>query len=515
MKKIFVPLFILVVGFTACKKTTFTEINTDPVSIGPDKIDPNFLLTRTILEYAGSNDQGAEVRQTEIFGAGSFIQHFSSVIPDVWGDKYLRTPDGWGSFYDHIYTNGIKFSVDLNQLTQGKPEYSNLHQISRIMKALIFQKLTDAYGDIPYSQAGLGYYQQIFAPVYDRQKDIYADLMKEVSEATDSLSEDGDKPTGDLIYGGSDDQIAEWKKFGSTLLLRMAMRLTKVNPTTAQEYVQKLSGKLFESNDDNALIKHSGDGGSITQNRISEAIASTLNNRQYTFYAKAFIDTLKNNDDPRLDILAQVDNDSAGQNGLPSGFDQTSTISGITQAPGFLGGLQYYSQPTTTLLGDVDPAAIDYSKPTFVLTYAESELLQADAAVRWGIGDAETHYHNGVVAAMTGLSAYGTGVSSTAAEAWYHDHGYVAANGLDQINTQFWLATILNEYEAWSNWRRTGFPVLTPTNYHGNITGGTIPRRMAYPQSEALGNSANYQAAVQASLPEGDLLTSRIWWDVK
>jgi hypothetical protein len=158
---------------------------------------------------------------------------------------------------------------------------------------------------------------------------------------------------------------------------------------------------------------------------------------------------------------------------------------------------------------------VDYSAPSFILTYAESELLLADAAARWGIGDAATHYENGVLAAITELSAYGTAsaISDADAQAYYDSNPYDPANGLEMINTQFWAATFFNEYEAWSNWRRTGFPVLTPVNYHGNVTQGTIPRRLAYPLSERQSNTANYNAAVTASLPNGDNLTSRIWWD--
>src|ERR1700727_1954611 len=98
--------------------------------------------------------------------------------------------------------------------------------MARIMKALIFERLTDLYGDVPYSQAGLGYYSRIYTPVYDKQQDIYTDLLKEVSQATDSLSINGDRPTGDVFFSAdSSQQIPKWKKFGYTLQLRMAMRL--------------------------------------------------------------------------------------------------------------------------------------------------------------------------------------------------------------------------------------------------------------------------------------------------
>jgi len=181
----------------------------------------------------------------------------------------------------------------------------------------------------------------------------------------------------------------------------------------------------------------------------------------------------------------------------------------VTQTPDYPSalGMQGYSRFNDNILS--------YTAPNLVLTYAESEFLLADAAKRWGIGgSAEDHYKNGVIAAITQLSVYGDAstISDGDAESYYNDHPYDDAIGLSQINTQFWLATVMNEYEAWSNWRRTGYPALTPTKYPGNVTGGTIPRRLAYPPSEKVTNQANYNDAV-SRLQGGDLLTSRMWWD--
>jgi len=83
---------------------------------------------------------------------------------------------------------------------------------------------------------------------------------------------------------------------------------------------------------------------------------------------------------------------------------------------------------------------------------------------------------------------------------------------LQMINTQYWVATIFNDYETFANWRRSGFPVLTPVNYPGNVTGGTIPRRLIYPQSEASTNGINYTDAI-GRISGGDKMTSRVWWD--
>jgi hypothetical protein len=186
-----------------------------------------------------------------------------------------------------------------------------------------------------------------------------------------------------------------------------------------------------------------------------------------------------------------------------------------------LPGQAIYSDPSFTgftAYSSPSPALIKRNGPTFVLTYAESELLLADAAQRFSIaGSAATHYHDGVKAAITYLSQYDVAatVSDAAAEAYLTTNPYVAANGLSMINTQYWVltSTMLDFYESWSNWRRTGFPALTPVSYPGNNAGGTIPRRFPYPiVIEAGTNTANYNAAHNA-VQGGDVLTSRVWWD--
>jgi len=508
----------LLVTFASCKKDLL-KTNTDPNSVSVDQFDPNNILTATQLYYTGSTDNAIEVEETEIQGAGCFIQHWASTSGYFFGDKYLFSPGGWGSFFDHAYAYGVKYAVDLYTTTTGKPQYANLHQIARIMKALVFERITDVYGDVPYFDAGQAYHNSIYFPKYDKQKDIYTDLLKEVEQATDSLDENGDKPVGDMFYSQSADQIAEWKKFGNSLLLRMAMRLTKVDPATAQAYVNKVQGLTMSSNDDNAIVP-AGTNDPLTINRIYRGIGEDGGIQLSGQISKTFIDFLQSNDDPRLPVLSYVyppdfspgDDPSGGssdpgdQVGLPNGYDAGNTSHGIISYPGYLGNTNLYSRPS--------PIIFNATAPTLILTYAESELLLADAAKRWGIGDPAEHYNNGVLAAITELSAYGDAgaISDDDAQAYLDAHPYDDSKGLEMINTQFWAATFFNEYEAWSNYRRTGYPALVPVTYPGSQSPGAIPRRMEYSTVDKQVNAANYNAAV-AGLSGGDKITSRMWWD--
>jgi hypothetical protein len=500
---------ILILALVACKKDLL-KTNTDPNSVSVDVFNPNNLLTTTQLYYTGSPDNGIEVEETEIQGAGCFIQHWASTSGYFFGDKYLLSLGGWGSYFDHAYSYQVKNAVDLYHITSGKAEYKNLHQISRLMKALVFERLTDIYGDIPYSEAGEAYFSKVYFPKYDKQQDIYADLLKEVEQATDSLDVNGDHPTGDLFYSDADDQIEKWQRFGHTLLLRMAMRLTKVDPATAQSYVRKLQGLTMASNDDNAIVQHGAD--QLTINKAYRGIAGDGDIRLSGQFSKAFIDSMKNNNDPRLPRISFVPKTGStkitDQYGLPNGYDAGNTIHGVKNSPGWRGNLNLYSRPSDIIF--------NATAPTFILTYAESELLLADAAKRWGIGNAATHYRNGTLAAIAQMSSYGeaASVDEEAANAYYAAHPYNDARGLVMINTQFWLSTFFNDFEAWSNYRRTGLPALVPSDYPSSQSKGAIPRRMGYSTTEKQINTANYNAAV-AALPGGDKLTSRMWWDAQ
>ena len=121
-----------------------------------------------------------------------------------------------------------------------------------------------------------------------------------------------------------------------------------------------------------------------------------------------------------------------------------------------------------------------------------------------------------MIAAITQLGVYGSAgaISESAASAYYAAHPYSDADGLEMINTQFWAATFFDEFEAWSNYRRTGFPVLSPVTYPGSQSPGAIPRRMEYSTVDKQVNTANYNTAV-AGLNGGDKITSRMWWDVQ
>ena len=220
------------------------------------------------------------------------------------------------------------------------------------------------------------------------------------------------------------------------------------------------------------------------------------------------MDFLKGGNDPRLPILAQRRSDGSTAfddlKGFPNGLDGNMLLDLTGEE-----NTNAYAEPNRNIITGVDA-------PMFFQTYAEVAFMLAEAAHRWGLagGNAETHYNNGVRAAMKYLEMYGpaAAIDDSAIDTYLADNPFDRNNAIEQIATQYWAATFLNEYETFANWRRVGYPMLVPTNYPGNVTNGTIPRRLTYPTSEASSNTENYNAAVAAQGP--DELTTRVWWDV-
>jgi hypothetical protein len=392
--------------------------------------------------------------------------------------------------------------------------------------------LTDYYGNIPYTEALKGISDQIYTPAYDQQQAIYNDLLKELEEATAALTplvstnrNDQAFAAADLFYEGD---IAKWKKFGYSLMLRLAMRISNVDLAKANEFVAKaVAGGVFESNDDNAWVGMAiGPSEWTNQNGISRAFA-TGDGGQPTTLSARLIDELKgplagdvSDDDPRLQIFSRGingNNDPLIQRGLPNGLDQgmVNDMEGVPDNPG-VNVSQTFSQMNLELLDDDDPYLL--------MHYAESQFLLAEAAVR-GIGnvnaaDAETYYENGVRAAMqmytpfdqidNTLEVDDSDVDDYLAARPFKTGG-TEAEKLEQIGTQMWLSKFLSWWEAWADWRRTQYPVLVPVNYPGNVTGGQIPRKLRIPNQEIAVNTENYEAG--ATLP--DEPTTKVWWDVK
>ncbi|MCY3595088.1 MAG: SusD/RagB family nutrient-binding outer membrane lipoprotein [Rhodothermaceae bacterium] len=482
----------------------FEEMNVNPTQAS--QIDPNFKLTNIQLRISGER---YENWRTNLIYSSVMIQHFAT-LPGYWaGDKYGYIASYSAAMWDRYYPNIAKNIEDLLLQTAEDPEMANMHHITQIVRVIMYHRLTDLYGDIPYSEAGKGFIEGVTQPKYDAQSTIYPDMLAKLEAAAAGLS--AGSPSfggGDLLYQGD---VEKWKRLANSLMLRLGMRLVKVDAGAAQSWVQKaIAGGTMESNDDIAYVPHNDPSG--WRNGNGSVFLADRSPRISEFFANWMVE----HNDPRLYVYGQTPVAGSDPIGMPNGriAGGSDADHGIENHSSWVScdsgaepcGMDVYLVPNDVIKGQDDPM--------FFMTYAEVELLKAEAALRgWHSGDAATHYANGVRAAMEYLAMYGAAaaISSDDIDAYLAANPYDAANGMEMINTQLWAAVLLNEYEAFANWRRTGYPELTPVNYPGNVTGGTIPRRLRYRENEAVANPQNYSAAVSAQGP--DELTTRVWWD--
>ncbi|MBV8252931.1 MAG: SusD/RagB family nutrient-binding outer membrane lipoprotein [Chitinophaga sp.] len=506
-----------VIGMSACTKN-FEKVNTDPTSA--PHVTPNILLTKGLLFVSGGE---YEAWRANLIYCSMMIQHFSSLSLTYVGDKYLYNDDYSGAAFNSFYPNATKILSNIITNTDNDPTNANVNAMARIARVIVLQRLTDLYGDVPFSEADKGYTNQNFYPVYDHQDAIYAGLAAELAKAASMLDETKANPgSADISgYGGSPTQ---WRKLAYSLMLRVGMRLSKKSdPTQAKAIVQQaIAGGVFTDPTDIFYIKHAeGD----YDNPNSHVIGTYNNSRQQTGkdnlsikYSKFFITMLQTKNDPRLQIISELpkpDSTPGGsdvpalQKGLPNGYDNTSDpVYGIASVGD--PDLAHYSQPKQYL-------ALANS-PNIFMTYSEVQLMLAEAAARgWTSGSPTTFFIAGVKAGIwqytlySSTIVYNDAVATTYATAQSAALGGGLAAQLQAINEQYYITTLLNEYESYANWRRTGYPVLTPTNYKNNETNGQIPRRLRYPRGEYNSNGAHVNAANGVQGP--DLFTTPMWWD--
>lgn len=505
-------LLLVISAFGSCTKD-FQKINVDPNS--PAQVPLDYILGQTQLQIGGSaGDPGYATWRANLIYALPAVQQFSSLSTFYAGDKYIYQADLSEAYFNTMYPTSIKNLVNLIEMAKVDPNDINTLSIARILKALQMSIITDLYGDVPYSEAGLGYLKLNYTPKYDDQQSIYMDMLKELDEAGKAFNPTAHIPaTADFVYGGD---LTKWTKFANSLMLRLAMRMQKVDPTSAQAWAKKaLDGGVMTNNSETFSIKYNNDGGTATINsnsfNLGPAEKPTRNEvfKGSIQWSKTLIDLMKSRNDPRISTISTLKNGDvapADQRGLPNGLD-ASTLEALTGES----GSDAYSRPNAILYNERDPYIL--------LPYAEVEFMKAEAIERgWYTGDAASEYKTGQAAAITQLAVnVGAPVIPDADIASYQAMSPYPTGGtfeqkFAQIENEMFIltASTLNGFEGWANWRRTGLPVLKPTNYPGNATGGTIMRRLRYPGGEA-GVNPNYKTA--SDKMGGDLFTSRVWWD--
>jgi hypothetical protein len=501
--------------FSAGCDQDFVEVNTNPYAVSA--VDPALLFAGAQRTHLGT--WAAE---------HTIVQHF--VCPYNTGanlgfnfneDIDLICNPKW----DQSYPGPVRNMVQAMDLLGEDTERINLLSMIRIWKAQVFMGLVDEYGDVPYFNAGKAVNSGVFYPAYDDDELIYDDLYKEITGALATLDPAADYVPEDLFYGNNSAspsgnpaaQVEQWKKLGYSLLLRLGMRYSKVDPGKAESIVSEaFAGGVMTSNADNAYVKY--DDGAV------HAENNGLRNFSYFNYAaEPFVNQLKSTNDPRGKfILANFedpgsvvtdtdpDTDLANQFGVPVGVTSIELADPAGPYRGSRGTGLNYSQMNIW-------AVASPSAPDFWVTYAQTSLLLAEAAVRdWVDGDPQTYYENAIRADMEVYALYPQTTPITDGEIT----AYLAAPGvaynetdaLELINTQYWVVNLRNGTEAFANFKRSGYPDLSPNLFNNKLNGG-FARRMSFPDREASANAESYAGGVAAI--GGDNLLSRVFWDVQ
>lgn len=434
----------------SCSKERLNEANENPNA--PRSVVPAVILpsVETSLAYVVGGDLS---RFTTLL-----VQHsvgFSRQAQAYY--SYVLTSSDFDTYWGNTYTSIMGNNKDLLDRSDagGFNVYSG---ISRMIMAYTLQLLVDNWGSVPYTQALQG--NDNTQPAYDDAEALYATIEQLVDKGIEQLSDPdpGALTPGsdDIIYGGDTEK---WIKFGHAIKARLFIHQSKGNPAMAARALAE-ANMSFEDNSDNAVFMFGS--------------AETAANPIYQFNQQRgdidygsgpFIDFLTNLNDPRLMVYTTPDYSDINQAGIGDRY-------------GSIG------------------AGVE------LITYEEMQFVKGEAILRSdnsasAIATAQAAYQEGIRASMTKL-----GIAQSEIDAYIAANGTLPAvtnNAIAQVAFQEYLALYLNP-EAFTLWRRTGSPTLTPV-------AGTngIPRRLLYPQSEFSLNGSN--------VPQATLYTPKIFWD--
>jgi hypothetical protein len=485
------------VTVSSCSKIDdFGNMNTNPtVPLTPLT---SALLTQ-VLSNVGSNyawDQGGVSTV-----AGLYCQYFSETQYTDASAQYSKPTFNW----DGYYANNLKdlqtiinYNTDEATAAIALTNGSNANQIAtaRILKAYIMWFITDEWGDVPYDSIFNADANGVIP--YTSQQKIYSSLFTELSEAV-SQFDDGAAFKGDILFNGD---ITMWKKFANSLHALMALRLSKVDPTTGKSEFNaalEADGGVF------------GEGESATINYPGGNFISPVYNyynitsRKDYAVSEFITDLTFGNLDDRGYSFATSDV------GFPFGLNRDDAInfanSNTNYAKVLSGGYTMYFNEATS--------------PVVLISSAEVFLARAEAAyMGWTEDDVNDNYTAGIAESWKQWDVYTPdGVTSP----YYDDYvaqdnialGTETGSDLEKICTQEYLAHYPKGWLGWADWRRTGYPVLTPSV---NSSLGGIPRRMPYGPNEYSLNPTNvgesakqYTGGSQSS----DSQLGHVWWDAE
>jgi hypothetical protein len=444
----------------------------------------------------------------------------------------------WRQIYHDVMNLQEIIKLNTNADTKAKAAvYGNNNNqiaVATILKIWACQMMADTWGDIPYSQAFQGDVDpsiSIPTPKYDKLTDIYAAFQTQLKTAVDMIDVNAAGFTsGDNVFGGD---MTLWKKFGNSLRLRVAMRISNTDNYAAARAIAGEEGiEFMTSNADNAAFPYIGQA--PNNSPLYDAWWTSARN-DFTV-AKPFINILKGvNDtlnnkinpffgliDPRLQMYTRDRPAGSGKYfGIPYGMTEGQTQAYWNQklAPSYYGAAAYSSVTAPVILNaKYAPVYMEYAEVEFML----SELNNWDQGhYKAGIEASINHWRD-VCINLEGWSATAVTDFNTQRDAYL---AAVPAANKETVMTQKYLAFFDQAYQAWFEYNRTGEPRFllkpgektsvasdgTPILFIPLVTVTNLPYRMTYPQQEYTVNGSNVNAA--AATIGGDKMTTKLFWE--
>ncbi len=488
----FTVFVISLLIFSSCIKNNLSELNENPNE--QTQANPELLFKYSLREGVGSYNTDVNVEQWALMNWVMFTASKNGVTP---GEEYV-IPGGKDQFWNEQYADAlINVQTALN-IMGDSVKYVNHRAACMIWKVFLFHRLTDLWGDIPYSKALQGYSDFNLMPSYDSQQVVYFDMLAQLKTASEMINpakaffpEDAD-----LVYKGNAEL---WRKFANSLRLRLATRLRYVAPEKYTAELQELkNAPLIAANSESALFPFNSE----KKNHLFEAYFSgqaTVQNNPSRFLTEY----LKNTNDPRIEIFLEP----APIHEVFPWFDKYVGIPNLLPAnsPQWANFQEDWSD-----VSGIGKWFLRNETPGVLLSYAEVCFLSAEAAEFGVFSDMQGYYEAGIRANMQFYGEYGEQahvIPENKINAYINSLGTA---DLENIISQKWLTfTFENGYEAYAEFRRTGYPVLTDY-FDNSINKEIYPKRLPYPTSESTLNAENYNAAVQMQGADNEF--TKLWW---
>lgn len=501
--------------FYSCTKD-FDELNTDPISFletSSDKLLAPALVNSLWPGMSRNRSFNNELMQVTVSQSDGDNTVFRFAFRNSMSD-YL-----WNAWF--VQLTNFKMVDSLSRSEKDpNPSYQ---AIGKIGKAWLFSNLTDIYGDIPYFHALEGDIGNV-VPVFDRQKDIYLDIFKQLEEANTLLSAKAAIViSSDPIYKGD---VVRWRKFCNSLYLRLLMRVSGKAETQAQVVAKikeiaenPIQYPVFENNADCARLLWSG-GTSTTDPYTSPYVNGV---RAQDFRGPAlcnfFLDNLVAWSDPRYVSSTPYGSGAIGRFGISqaSGGGWFGVPSGYLPGQGDVKGCYFQSYDNTSTGGTW--SLQQNANTGIIMQYAELQFILAEAAAKgWISGDTKTFYYQGIASAINywvpnfpesitsaNFTTHLTNLDA-AGELW--NDNLPLESKMEMIHLQKYYALFMTDLQQWFEYRRTGHPVLPKGQ--GLSNGGRMPARLVYPVYVQAANPVNYRNAVAAQGP--DDINTTVWW---